>query len=237
MSWIAVGVTVGSALFGSSQAKRAAKAKEAGYNEAGGIVKGAYADANNYLAPRAQQEQAAIARENSLLGLAGGDGSDPTETLRNTPGYQFQLNQGSEAVARQRSATGGLASGNTLIALQEYGQGLADQTFNNYLAQIGGVAGQGVDAMQSGMAINQGNTLANLRLGAAGAKAGGIEDSANALIGGASSVGSMFGASRGASSIRQPQQYTNAMIQNPGYGVRSQQYMPAPGPYARYAYG
>lgn len=54
-----------------------------------------------------------------------------------TPGYQFTLGQGEQAVQNSAAAKGGLLSGNTLNAEQQYGQGLADstyqQTYNNAL--------------------------------------------------------------------------------------------------------
>ena len=56
-----------------------------------------------------------------------------------TPGYQFQLQQGMNALQNSAAARGGLLSGNTAEALQNYGQGLADstyqQTYNNALGQ------------------------------------------------------------------------------------------------------
>lgn len=54
-----------------------------------------------------------------------------------TPGYQFQLNQGLQALQNSAAAKGGLLSGNTAQALEQYGQGLAStnyqQTYNNAL--------------------------------------------------------------------------------------------------------
>lgn len=53
-----------------------------------------------------------------------------------SPGYQFQLKQGTDAVLNNASRLGGVNSGNTLKALTQFGQGLANQDFqqgyNNY---------------------------------------------------------------------------------------------------------
>jgi|SRR5580658_1024365 hypothetical protein len=56
-----------------------------------------------------------------------------------TPGYQFALQQGENALQNSAAARGGLLSGNTAEALDQYSQGLAStnyqQTYNNALNQ------------------------------------------------------------------------------------------------------
>ena len=53
-----------------------------------------------------------------------------------SPGYKFQLGQGINAVQNSAAASGGVNSGNTMEALTKYGQGLANQDYqqgyNNY---------------------------------------------------------------------------------------------------------
>jgi ElaB/YqjD/DUF883 family membrane-anchored ribosome-binding protein len=46
-----------------------------------------------------------------------------------TPGYQFNLQQGTQAINENAAATGNLLSGNTGTALEKYGQGLATTTY------------------------------------------------------------------------------------------------------------
>lgn len=48
------------------------------------------------------------------------------------PGYQFAMDQGQQALARQAAAGGRGASGGALMASQKYGQGLANQEYNNW---------------------------------------------------------------------------------------------------------
>lgn len=61
----------------------------------------------------------------------GGTFSAPTlEEARNTPGYQFQLEQGTHAIDSNAAATGNLLSGTTGTALEQYGQGLADSNYS-----------------------------------------------------------------------------------------------------------
>jgi hypothetical protein len=180
-------------LLGSRSAKKAAKQRAAAYNEAGSIVGGAYDEAGNLLEPRAQQEQGAMARVNTLLGLPGGDGSDPTAVLRSTPGYQFALDQGAQVRERSAAARGGLNSGNTLAALEEYGQGFADQGFQQYLQNVLGLQNQGADAGLASLRVDRGNSLADLRLGAGGARAAGTEGRAAAWSGALSGVAGVAG--------------------------------------------
>ncbi len=63
-----------------------------------------------------------------------------------TPGYQFQMDQGTAAVNALAGARGGLNSGRTMQDLTTFGQGLANQEFNNYLNRLTGMAGQGFSA-------------------------------------------------------------------------------------------
>lgn len=56
------------------------------------------------------------------------------------PGYQFRLQQGEQAIGRAASAAGGRMGGATLKALQEHGQGLASQEYNNAFQRQAGLA-------------------------------------------------------------------------------------------------
>lgn len=56
-------------------------------------------------------------RLNSLL--------DNPNSIANTAGYKFELDQGQQALARSAAARGMTGSGNTLAALLEHGQGFA----------------------------------------------------------------------------------------------------------------
>jgi len=58
-------------------------------------------------------------------------------SITDTPGYKFAYNQGLEAVNRTAAAKGMLGSGNRLYDLTKFGQGLASQTYNNTISQLG----------------------------------------------------------------------------------------------------
>lgn len=108
----------------------------------------------NYLAgsPVGQQYLpaggAAIGQQQALLGL-GGDPAAAAQGFQNyqdSTGFQGQMLAGQQALTGSAAARGLLGSGSTLRALQAQGQQLGQQSFNNYLAQLGGVAGMGLQA-------------------------------------------------------------------------------------------
>jgi hypothetical protein len=81
--------------------------------------------------------QGGVTQLGNLLGLNGSAGSQSAlQTLQNTPGYQFQLQQGNNAINAAAAANGTLNSGNQLTALSNYNQGLANTTYNNYVSQL-----------------------------------------------------------------------------------------------------
>lgn len=108
----------------------------------------------------------------NVLGLNGAAGNQQAlQTLQNTPGYQFQLQQGDNSINAAAAANGTLNSGNQLTALSNYNQGLAGTTYNNYVSQLqpflgasnaaaGGIAGVNMGLGNATAAQN--NQLAGL---------------------------------------------------------------------------
>lgn len=69
---------------------------------------------------------------NSLRDLLSKGFSAPNPNdVASTPEYQFALGQGTNAIDQNAAANGTLMSGNTGVALQKYGQGLASTTYND----------------------------------------------------------------------------------------------------------
>lgn len=188
---VMAGASVLGGLMGKKGAKKAAEAQRQAYDAAMGATSQGYETADNLLMPRAGQESAAMDRVNRLLGL---NGEAPDYSLfRDTPGYQFQQDEARQQVERSASARGGLASGNTMAALLERSQGIADTTFQNYLAQVMGLQNQGVDAARAGLSVDRGTAMSNLLLGQGGARASGIVGETNAMTGAINRIGGMFG--------------------------------------------
>ncbi len=87
---------------------------------------------------------------------AGYSPDQVSNVVSNLPGYQFQLQQGTQALNRQAAANGLLNSGNTGIALQTYGQGQASSYYNQYMQMLNSVQQQGAPGTM-GIAANQTN--------------------------------------------------------------------------------
>lgn len=100
-----------------------------------------------------------------------------------SPGYQFQLQQGMDALQSSAAAGGGLASGRTMIDAMKFGQGLASQdfgSFQNRLAALG-QSGQSAAAMQGDANTNYAQMGTNALGSIGNAQAAGKIGSANAF--------------------------------------------------------
>ena len=130
-----------------------------------------------------------------MQGLLGTGGQAPNPTaFTSSPGYQFMMGQGGQAIANQASATGGVNSGNTLKALTNYGQGLANQTYQQYLGNVQNLAGMGQNAAAQTGAFGAAtaNQVGANTIGAGNALAAGQIGGYNALgnaIGGVGNAG------------------------------------------------
>lgn len=94
--------------------------------------------------------------------------ADPSSVTK-LPGYQFNLDQGTQAVERKMAGSGFLGSGNEAIALTQYGQNYATsayQTQANLLASLAGLSSPvnptgGLNAA-SGASQQQNNSMQQL---------------------------------------------------------------------------
>lgn len=178
---------------------------------------------NNYA-----QAQGGVGQLQNLLGLNGASGSNSAmQTLQGTPGYQFALGQGNNAVNAAAAANGTLNSGNQALALQHFGSGLADQTYQSAVSNLmpflssSNSSAAGIGGLYSGLGTQlnaNSGTLANLnnnaQLGIANAQAssalanqsmdmsllgGGLNLFSS--LGGFGGLGGMFGGGSGGSSL------------------------------------
>lgn len=170
----------------------------------------------SYLQPYSQAGQRATTTLSSLLGTPGkgllapwtGQFTAPTAAqAAKTPGYQFQVQQGENAMQNSAAGQGGLLSGRTLASLNNYAQGVAStnyqNTFNNALTQyqqgyqsflnnqnntyqrLLGMSGLGLNASQgaAGLIANTGQDIASLYGQEGAARAQGTMGAANAYSG------------------------------------------------------
>lgn len=142
---------VGAVAGGISSGKGASKAAQIQANasaQQNALLKSIYDQNTALFRPDITAGDAASLRQQQLLGLIPG-GASPTDILRATPGYQFKMSQGLEAINSNAYASGLGNSGATLKALLAQGQGIADQGFNNYFNQVGTISDRGSAAKSS----------------------------------------------------------------------------------------
>jgi hypothetical protein len=93
----------------------------------------------------------------TALGSAEGINGQPANYsgFENMPGYQFAVQQGTQAIQRQAAAMGSAYTPNTAQAVGQYVTGTAMQDYNNYISQL-------QQTSQLGASANQGLAQANL---------------------------------------------------------------------------
>ena len=175
-----------------------------GYKEYGGKALGEFA-------PYEGTAKSAYSTYGDALGLNGADGTTRAQSAYSTsPGYQFQMDQGLQALERSASARGMLASGNTSADILGYSQGLASQDYLSWLDRLNGLGQQGVNiagakaGIQTGIGgkvYETGDSKAdlawNVGTGIGNAKAGATAAEGQGLLGGITLgtklLGSAFG--------------------------------------------
>lgn len=113
-------------------------------------------------------------------------GGTPYAGFTATPGYDFRLNEGRNALEASAAQRGGINSGSTLQALTRYGQDYATGEYNNYLNRLTGQAASGQNAAAGLASANQNfSAQAGNALAASGnAQAAGAIGVGNAIQGG-----------------------------------------------------
>jgi len=113
-----------------------------------------------------------------------------------TPGYQFQLSQGLQALQRSAAAQGNLLSGSTLTGIENYAQGLASTDYQNTYNRALQTYGTNYNVW----AANQANAFNRMfGVGQAGQQAAGLaaQLGTQTAMGGAADIANLLGA-RGA---------------------------------------
>lgn len=124
-------------------------------------------------------EADAYAKANSTPGIEYGG-------YTKTPGYDFRMKGGMDALESSAAARGGLYSGAALQDSQQFGQDYASNEYGNYLARLTGQAGAG-QAAAGNQAVAAGNAatgVSNALAGYGNASAAGAMGVGNAIVGG-----------------------------------------------------
>lgn len=152
-----IGGSIASGIIGAHAASKASDALAKGATESEHQINVGTNNATNFLQNTWNQDQnrqnpyldLGTTSAHGLQGLLSQGFTAPTlAQAEQEPGYQFTLEQGTDAINKNAAATGTLNSGNTGVALQNYGQGLASTTYGNVYNR----------ALQSYMANLQGLT-------------------------------------------------------------------------------
>lgn len=203
-------------LFGSNASSQASKQYIQALQQAQQFLQGQEQKGLQNFSPYLNLGQGAAGTLSGLLGTPGQgllaqfgqQFQAPTAAqAQQTPGYQFQLQQGLDAVQNSAAGRGGLLSGGTLAALNNYAQGTAStnyqNTFNNSLAtyqqayqqflnnqqstysMLSGASGQGLQAAggAGNLISGIGGDIASLLGQQGAARAGGTIGSANSITG------------------------------------------------------
>ena len=146
---------------------------------------GNLANINSIWSTQQQTGQGANTALQSSLGL-NGQTANPSNFL-NMPGYQFAVQQGTQAIQRQAAAMGNAYTPNTAAAVGQYVTGTASQDYNTYISQLMGAAGLGTTANQGLQTGSQqsSNNISQLQQNIGQAQAAGYS-------GVASSAGGLF---------------------------------------------
>ncbi|MGB0854384.1 MAG: hypothetical protein ACPGSI_13910 [Pikeienuella sp.] len=121
-------------------------------------------------------------------------GGTPYQGFKATPGYDFRLNEGLDAVDSSVAARQGLASGAALKARGQFAEDYATNEFANHLNRLTGVAGMGQGAAGQQAAQGQyfGNNVGNALSSIGGAQAQGISGAGNAYAAGKVGMANAF---------------------------------------------
>jgi hypothetical protein len=131
--------------------------------------------ADAFYAPLGATANAGFQSYADAMGVNGAGGYDrATGSFRTSPGYQFQVNQSTDQAARAAAAAGMAASGNTMRAVTERTQGLADKEWDDYLAHLNvyNTLAPQIAGQRAGIAQHTGDQLAANNLAISGLQSG-----------------------------------------------------------------
>lgn len=154
--------TLGTNIFGPNSTDRAIGAQTDAANQANATQKYIFDTQRTDYQPW---------REAGVKALAGLQDPNFGKDLTMDPGYQFRMDQGTNAINAAAAARGMGNSGATLKALARYGQDFASNEYNNAYnrtyGRLSSLAGMGQGAVQgmAGAAQNYGNNVSQTQMG------------------------------------------------------------------------
>lgn len=188
---------VASGVMGANAANQAADTQAAASDRAYQLSDAQFQQSRQDALPWIEEGRKALEQYSGELGLSttGADGQPFVSKFTTTPGYDFAVKEGEKGVVGNMAALGMKGSGAALKALTRFREGLANQTYENYLTRLNNAATGGQQAETqlasagSSNVINLGNSLAD----SAAARASGYIGGTNALTGAIGSVANTAG--------------------------------------------
>lgn len=202
---VAAGAAVAGGAMSANASKSAAKTQANAANAASQLQQQQYEQTRNDLSPYREAGSTAL---DQLMGQMGTNGyfnqTYKGQDIYDDPSYQFRLNQGLDAVQSGAAAQGGLLSGATLKALNNYAQDSASQEYSNAynrfnadqtnrynrLSNLIGV-GQNAAAQTGNAGLQTAQAIANNTMSGANATAAGTVASNNAWSNAAQQLGTI----------------------------------------------
>ena len=197
--------TVAGSVYSSKQSSKAAKTQAASADRASQIQQENFEQTRKDLMPYKQAGDTSLSQ---LMGQMTPDGyfnqTYTGQDIYSDPSYQFRLQQGQDAIQSSAAAKGGLLTGATLKALQNYGQESASQEYSNAynrfnadqtnrynrLSNLVGI-GQNAAAQVGNAGAQTAQAVANNTMAGANSIAAGQVASANNWANTANNLGSM----------------------------------------------
>lgn len=197
-TWLLGGAALAGGYMSSQASQNAADTQSAASRYAADVQKQMYDQTRSDLSPYMKGGGTALS---SLLdkinsGQLGGSFTEQDYLDNRDPGYQFQLQQGQNALQNSQAAGNGIMSGAALKDLINFNQGTAatgyQNAYNRWLSQqqntynqLSGIAGLGENAAAGAgnVGATYANSIGNNITGAANAQAAGQIGSANAWSG------------------------------------------------------
>lgn len=186
MTWVTVGVTVGSALFSNHKAKSANNAQQQALNQAIQVQGTTKDEALNLYKPYVDAGNSSLQK---MLGMTG-QGGTPFDITQD-PSYQFRMDQSNKALESGAAAKGGLLSGGFANqALKRAGE-FASTEYSNIYSRLSNIAALGMNATgaSANVVTNYGANVSNLYTGKGQAQASMYVAQANIFGSAANEIG------------------------------------------------
>lgn len=193
-----IGASVGGSVVQAGAANKAAKAQKDAANQQIELQREIYEDTSAKFQPFLDGGTNAFNALLSEMGLADAPAGWGGYTA--SPGYAAQMKGGMDALQSSAAARGGLMSGATMKASQQFGNDLAAQDYGNFYNRLAGVAGQGQAAAgnQAAAAANYGQNAGNALASIGNASAAGAIGQSNAWANGLNNITGTLGYMQGA---------------------------------------